>query len=63
MRGITVAESLIFQTLSAGFGTLLSRCFAANWLPRFHRAGPSTSLDEHFNMRTAVGSLEQSHQL
>ncbi len=40
---------LIFQNTSAGFGTLLDRpqhCGAFIGLPRFHRAGPSTSLDK-----------------
>jgi hypothetical protein len=64
MRSVTyVLRLLIFQTMSAGFGTLFScllraascqlfaNCYPlpANRLPRFHRAGPSTSLDECYS--------------
>ena len=47
---------LIFQNTSAGFGTLLiwsPRCESYIGLPRFHRAGPSTSLD-----KSAVGAMD-----
>jgi hypothetical protein len=45
---------LIFQTLpflgAAGVGT----CGEKPWLPRYQRAGPSTSLDELFNQTNII---------
>jgi len=49
-RGTTgVTTSHLPETRSAGIGTMLTASgwlLAAGWLPRLHRAGPSTSLDK-----------------
>jgi hypothetical protein len=47
-------KPLIFQNDSAGVGTATAALAQFTWLPRFHRAGPSTSLDKSYTIQLTV---------